>query len=141
MKIFIINGANLNLLGVREPEIYGNRSFNDFFHELESKYFDIDLQYFQSNHEGELIDKIHEIGFDVHGIVFNPGAFAHQSIALADAVKAIPVPVIEVHLSNIQAREPFRHHSYIAPYCIGQISGLGLISYQLAIDYLIMMEQ
>lgn len=141
MKIDIINGPNLNLLGVREPEIYGSRSFDDFFLELESKYFDIDLSYFQSNHEGALIDKIQDIGFESDGIVINPGALAHQSIALADTIKSIKSPVIEVHLSNIFAREPFRHHSFIAPYCKGQISGFGLISYQLAIDYLIMMSQ
>jgi 3-dehydroquinate dehydratase-2 len=141
MKIHIINGPNLNLLGVREPEIYGKRSFGDFMKELKHKYPDISLAYFQSNHEGAIIDYLHEAGFDSDGIILNAGALAHQSIALADAVKAIQCPVIEVHISNVHAREAFRHHSYISAASIGQITGLGLESYQLALDYFIMMGQ
>ncbi len=138
MKVHIINGPNLNLLGRREPNIYGFQSFDDFFDELVTKYSDIDLFYFQSNSEGELIDKIHEVGFDADGIVINPGAYAHTSLAIADAIRAIKSPVIEVHISNVYARESYRHHSYISPHCTGVISGLGLEGYQLALDYLIM---
>ncbi|MCC6281468.1 MAG: type II 3-dehydroquinate dehydratase [Saprospiraceae bacterium] len=136
MKILIINGPNLNLLGKREPEIYGNRSFEQFLEELCGIFPDIELDYFQSNHEGALLDRIHEAGFTVNGIVLNAGAFTHTSIALADAVAAVTAPVIEVHISNVHKREPFRHHSYLSPKCVGSIVGLGLDGYRLAIEYL-----
>ena len=136
-KIIIINGPNLNLLGKREPKIYGAQSFDDYFRILKREFRAVQLDYFQSNSEGELIDKIQEAGFDFTGIVFNPGAYTHTSIALMDAIAAIPVPVIEVHLSNIQAREPYRSHSYTAKKAKGIISGLGLEGYRLAIQYLI----
>jgi 3-dehydroquinate dehydratase II len=138
MKIHIINGPNLNLLGSREPKIYGYQTFDDFFDELVVKYADIDLSYFQSNSEGELIDRIHEVGFAYHGIIINPGAFAHTSIALADALRAVKCPYIEVHISNIYNREAYRHHSYLSAHATGVITGLGLESYQLALDYFIM---
>lgn len=136
MKILIINGPNLNLLGKREPEIYGNRSFEQFLEELRGIFPDIELDYFQSNYEGALLDRIHEAGFTVDGIVLNAGAFTHTSIALADAVAAVTAPVIEVHISNVHKREPFRHHSYLSPKCVGSIVGLGLDGYRLAIEYL-----
>ncbi len=138
MKIQIINGPNLNLVGTREPSLYGYQTFIDFFDELVVKYPDIDLKYFQSNHEGELIDKLHEIGFDYDGIIINPGAYAHTSIALADAIRAIRTPIIEVHLTNIYSRENFRHHSYTAACCKGVISGMGMEGYQFALDHFIM---
>lgn len=134
-SIHIINGPNLNLLGKRQPEIYGNQSFEDFFEKIKQKYPKIDLHYFQSNHEGALIDKLHEIGFDKVGIIINPGAYTHTSIALADAISAISAPVIEVHISNIYERESFRHHSYIKSECIESIVGKGLDGYLEAIDY------
>ena len=137
MKITIINGPNLNLLGKRETSIYGKRSFKEYFKGLAKEYDQVELSYFHSNHEGELIDKLHEIGFSEDGIVFNPGAYTHTSVALADAIAAINTPVIEVHISNIFAREAFRHHSYTAPNCVGSISGLGLRGYALAVDYLL----
>ncbi|MCP4437684.1 MAG: type II 3-dehydroquinate dehydratase [Aureispira sp.] len=137
MKIIIINGPNLNLLGKREPDIYGNRSFEDYFIKLQSQYPSIELFYYQSNVEGYLLNKLHEVGFQYDGIVLNAGAYTHTSVALADAISAIYTPVIEVHISNVFARESFRHHSYIAPKCVGSISGLGLKSYQLAIEYFI----
>lgn len=135
MKILIINGPNLNLLGKREPEIYGTRSFEQFLEELRAEFPDIEIGYFQSNHEGALLDRIHEAGFTVDGIVLNAGAFTHTSIALADAVAAITSPVIEVHISNVHKREPFRHHSYLSAKCVGSIVGLGLEGYRLAITY------
>lgn len=138
MKIQIINGPNLNLVGTREPSLYGYQTFIDFFDELVVKYPDIDLKYFQSNHEGELIDKLHEIGFDYDGIIINPGAYAHTSIALADAIRAIRTPIIEVHLTNIYSRENYRHHSYTAACCKGVISGMGMEGYQFALDHFIM---
>lgn len=138
MKIQLINGPNLNLLGSREPDIYGYQTFDDFFDELVSKYPEIDLKYFQSNSEGELIDRIHEIAFSYDGIIFNPGAFAHTSIAIADAIKVVHCPVIEVHITNIYSRESFRHHSYLSPNVNGIITGLGLEGYQLALDYMVM---
>lgn len=137
MKILLINGPNLNLLGRREPEIYGQRSFEDFFAALEQQFAGHEMVYFQSNHEGLLIDKLHELGFSVDGIVLNAGALTHTSIALADAVAAIPAPVIEVHISNVQQREAFRHHSYLAAKCVGSIVGLGLEGYRLAVLYLV----
>ncbi len=137
-KIQIINGANLNLLGKREPEIYGKMSFEEYFETLKTKFSDknIELYYFQSNHEGELLDKIHEVGFSFDGIIINAGAYTHTSIALGDAIAGIQTPVVEVHISNIHAREAYRHHSYLAPKCVGSIVGLGLKGYELAVMYL-----
>lgn len=138
MKILVINGPNLNLLGKREPTIYGNATFHSYFQELVDSFSSIcDLFYYQSNHEGDLIDKIHQVGFEYDGIVMNAGAYTHTSIALHDAIKAITTPVIEVHISNIHAREEFRHRSMIAPACKGAIIGLGFESYRLAIEYII----
>ncbi|MGI9160581.1 MAG: type II 3-dehydroquinate dehydratase [Saprospiraceae bacterium] len=135
LQIDIINGPNLNLLGRREPEIYGNQSFDAYFAELQTRYPDIKLAYFQSNHEGALLDRLHASGFSVQGIILNAGAFTHTSIALADAIAAIPAPVVEVHISNTAAREEFRRHSYLAARCVGTIAGLGLDGYRLAIEY------
>lgn len=136
MKILIVNGPNLNLLGKRQPQLYGSRSFEDFFAELREQFPAVALEYFQSNHEGHLIDKLHEAGFSVDGIVLNAGALTHTSIALADAVAAIPAPVVEVHISNVHARETFRHHSFLSAHCAGCIVGLGLMGYGLAVRYL-----
>jgi 3-dehydroquinate dehydratase-2 len=135
LQIDIINGPNLNLLGRREPEIYGSRSFDAYFEELQTLYPDIKLAYFQSNHEGALLDRLHASGFSAQGIILNAGAFTHTSIALADAIAAIPAPVVEVHISNTAAREEFRRHSYLAARCVGTIAGLGLEGYRLAIEY------
>ena len=135
MRIIIINGPNLNLLGLREPGVYGQTSFEQFFTGLQEKYPEIALSFFQSNHEGALIDKIHEVGFTYDGIILNAGAYTHTSVALADAIAAIRTPVVEVHISNIFARESFRHHSFPAPKCVGTIAGLGLKGYALAIEY------
>ncbi len=137
MDLLIINGPNLNLLGKREPSVYGNQSFDDFFSSLKLKYPLLNLSYFQSNHEGEIIDKLHEKGFDCQGIILNAGAYTHTSIALRDAISAITTPVIEVHISNVHAREPFRYHSTISPVSKGVIIGLGLMGYSLAIDYFV----
>lgn len=137
MKVIIINGPNLNLLGVREPSIYGNEGFDSYFKQLQSVFPDIELEYYQSNHEGNLVDKLHEIGFLYDGIVLNAGAYTHTSIALTDAISAIKTPVVEVHISNIHGREEFRHKSYLTKNCVGIISGLGLKGYELAINYLI----
>jgi 3-dehydroquinate dehydratase II len=136
MKIQIINGPNLNLLGKREPDVYGNKDFESFFLELKTKAPGIELFYYQSNVEGELINKLHEIGFDFDGIVLNAGAYTHTSIALHDAIGAIKTPVIEVHISNVYAREEFRHKSLITSKCIGLITGFGLEGYNMAIQYL-----
>ncbi len=136
MKIQIINGPNLNLLGKREPDIYGNTSFDDYFVRLQRIFPDCELSYFQSNHEGDIIDKIHEVGFTCDGIVLNAGAYTHTSVAIHDAIKSVNTPVIEVHISNIHAREEFRRKSMIAVACKGSIIGLGLLSYNLAIDFL-----
>lgn len=133
MKILIINGPNLNLLGKREPEIYGNQSFDNYFEELKLKHSDIELHYFQSNIEGELIDKLQETGFTFDGIILNAGAYTHTSIAIGDCIKAVTTPVIEVHISNTFARENFRHHSFISANAKGVIVGFGLKSYDLAI--------
>ena len=142
-SILILNGPNLNLLGKREPEIYGSTDFEQYIdylgrwllnQELEEE---IELTYFQSNIEGVLIDKLHEIGFDYDGVIFNPGAYAHTSIALADAIRAISTPVVEVHISNVHAREEFRHRSYLSAFCEGVISGFGLNSYKLALRHFI----
>mgnify|MGYP000610011157 CR=1 FL=1 len=134
MKIIIINGPNLNLLGKREPEIYGANSFDDYFKELQIKFSDVDLSYFQSNIEGEIIDKLHEVGFNYDGVVLNAAAYTHTSVGIGDAVKAIDTPVIEVHISNIHAREEFRHQSFIAANAKGVIVGFGLKSYEMAVQ-------
>jgi 3-dehydroquinate dehydratase II len=138
MRILILNGPNLNLLGKREPDVYGSRSFEDYFAELQLLFPEIQLEYFQSNHEGALIDKLHEIGFSADGIVLNAGAYTHTSVALADAIGAITTPVIEVHISNVHKREAFRHHSFIAPKCAGSIVGLGLEGYRLAVAWFVL---
>ena len=134
MKLVIINGPNLNLLGRREPEVYGSDSFEDFFLSLQKKYSNLSLEYFQSNIEGEIIDKLHELGFDYDGIILNAAAYTHTSIGIGDAVKAIETPVVEVHISNVHSREDFRHTSYIAGNAKGVIFGFGLKSYELAIE-------
>lgn len=134
MKITIINGPNLNLLGKREPSVYGSVSFEQYFEELSAAVPEIDLEYFQSNVEGEIINKLHEKGFTADGIILNAGGYTHTSVAIADAVKAITSPVVEVHISNVFAREEFRHKSLIAPYAKGSIIGFGLHSYRLAIE-------
>lgn len=134
-QFIIINGPNLNLLGKRETNIYGKRDFDSFFEKLVSQYPAINLQYFQSNHEGAILDKLHEVGFSFDGIILNGGALTHTSVALADAIAAISSPVIEVHISNIHAREPFRHTSLSGAHCKGIITGLGLAGYELALQY------
>ncbi|MDG2444633.1 MAG: type II 3-dehydroquinate dehydratase [Flavobacteriaceae bacterium] len=134
MKIIIINGPNLNLLGKREPHIYGSHSFEDYLSNLKAKFTSLDLSYFQSNIEGEIIDKLHEVGFSFDGVILNAAAYTHTSVGIGDAVKAITTPVIEVHISNVHAREEFRHHSYIAANSKGVIAGFGLKSYDLAIE-------
>lgn len=134
MKIIIINGPNINLLGKREPLIYGNQSFEDFYKELETKFSQIELSHFQSNIEGEIIDKIQEVGFSYDGIILNAAAYTHTSIGIGDAVKAISAPVIEVHISNTFSREEFRHQSFISPNAKGVILGFGLKSYELALQ-------
>lgn len=134
MKILILNGPNLNLLGKREPETYGNLSFEDFLNTLRSRYAQIDLEYYQSNVEGELINKLHEVGFTFDGIILNAGAYTHTSVALHDAIAAIKTPVVEVHISNIYAREEFRHKSLITSKCAGLITGFGMEGYALAIQ-------
>ena len=135
MQLIIINGPNLNLLGTREPSIYGNTSFSDYIRDLKNQNSTLSLDYFQSNVEGELINKLHECGFSYNGIILNAGAYTHTSIAIADAVAAIKTPVIEVHISNVFSREDYRHVSYLGKNCAGSISGFGLIGYQLAIDF------
>ena len=135
-KILIINGPNLNLLGKREPTIYGSQTFEQYFEGLRTLFADVELHYFQSNHEGALIDKIHEVGFDFDGIVINAGGFTHTSVALADALSAVTTPAVEVHISNIHARESFRHHSFLSSRCKGMICGLGLKGYELAVRFL-----
>ena len=133
-KLIIINGPNINLLGKRETSIYGTESFNDFFNTLVNKFNTISLEHYQSNIEGELIDKIQEVGYSYDGIILNAAAYTHTSIGVGDAVKAIKTPVVEVHISNTSARESFRHESYIAPNAHGVILGFGLQSYELAIQ-------
>lgn len=137
MKIIIINGPNLNLLGKREPGIYGNLSFETYLSGLRQKYPLISIEYFQSNTEGFLIDKLHEVGFSYDGIILNAGAYTHTSVALADAIAAISTRVIEVHISNVHAREAFRGHSYLSRHCAGVIVGFGLESYRLALEYFV----
>ena len=139
MRIQIINGPNLNLLGKREPEIYGSQSFDTYFELIKQKYPSLKLDCFQSNIEGELIDKIHEVGFEYDGIVLNAGAYTHTSIAIGDAIKAITTPAVEVHISNVYSREEFRRISHISSSCVGVISGFGMNSYNLAIDAIIEM--
>jgi len=134
VNITIINGPNLNLLGKREPEVYGSKTFEAYFDELKSRYPEITFEYFQSNVEGELINKLHEDGFKADGIILNAGGYTHTSVAIADAVAAIKSPVIEVHISNIHAREEYRHNSLIAKNCKGVITGFGLDSYRLAVE-------
>jgi 3-dehydroquinate dehydratase-2 len=133
MKFIIINGPNLNLLGTREPEIYGNQGFEQYLSTLRNQFPSVQIDYYQSNVEGELINKLHEVGFSYTGIVLNAGAYTHTSIAIGDAIKAITTPVIEVHLSNVFARESYRHESFLTPVCKGCISGFGLKSYELAL--------
>ncbi|MFT7033617.1 MAG: 3-dehydroquinate dehydratase-2 [Cyclobacteriaceae bacterium] len=137
MKILILNGPNLNLLGKREPEIYGSNNFESYFEKLQKEFEGVELEYFQSNHEGDIVDKIQEVGFDYDGIALNAGAYTHTSVAIADAIKAISCPVIEVHISNIFTREEFRHHSYISAVSVGIISGFGLNGYKLAVSHLV----
>ena len=134
MKIIIINGPNLNLLGKREPNVYGSDSFEDYFESLQHKYSTIDFFYFQSNIEGEIIDKLHEVGFNYDGIILNAAAYTHTSVGIGDAVKGIETPVIEVHISNVHAREEFRHQSFIAANAKGVIVGFGLKSYEMAVQ-------
>lgn len=136
MWIQIINGPNINLLGKREPSIYGSVSFEDYLAELRAKYPEVQIDYYQSNIEGELIDKIQQVGFDADGIILNAGAYTHTSIALQDAIRAVKSPVVEVHISNVHAREAFRHVSMISCACLGVICGLGLNSYRLALEAL-----
>nr|WP_320060069.1 type II 3-dehydroquinate dehydratase [uncultured Bacteroides sp.] len=136
MRIQIINGPNINLLGKREPSIYGSVTFEDYLVELRAKYDNVEISYYQSNVEGELINKIQEVGFDVDGIILNAGAYTHTSIALQDAIRSVTAPVVEVHISNVHAREAFRHVSMIACACKGVICGFGLNSYRLALETL-----
>ncbi len=137
MKIAIINGPNLNLLGKREPEIYGSQTFEEYFEELKKSFPNTELIYFQSNSEGELVSKIQAFGFELDGIVLNAGAYTHTSVAMRDAIAAVPAPVVEVHISNVHAREAFRHHSYLSAVCVGGVFGLGLKGYELAVRALI----
>ncbi len=137
MKIAIINGPNLNLLGKREPEIYGSTSFEQFLEQLKKKFPQVDFSYFQSNVEGELINEIQRVGFDYDGIIFNPGGYTHTSVAIGDAVAAIKTPVIEVHISNVHAREDFRKISHVSCKAAGSIIGLGLKGYELAVEWFV----
>ena len=134
MQIIIINGPNLNLLGTREPDTYGDTSFQTYFDQLKTVFPAIDLHYYQSNIEGEIINKLHELGFTYDGIVLNAGGYTHTSVAISDAIAAIEVPVVEVHISNVHAREDYRHHSLLAKNCKGVVTGFGLKSYEMAID-------
>lgn len=134
MRVIIINGPNLNLLGQREPSVYGVDSFEAYFATLQQAYPQLELSYFQSNHEGALLDKLHEVGFSYDGIILNAGAYTHTSVALHDAIRAITTPVVEVHISNTFAREAFRHHSYISAVAKGVIVGFGMESYRLALE-------
>jgi 3-dehydroquinate dehydratase-2 len=138
MKILIINGPNLNLLGTREPTVYGNQTFEAYYTTLKAKYPDVQLDYFQSNVEGELINALHKADIHVDGIILNAGAYTHTSIAIADAIAGISVPVVEVHVSNIFAREDYRHVSYLGKHCKGSVSGFGLASYDLALQSFLM---
>jgi len=135
MKIQIINGPNLNLLGKRETSVYGNQSFEEFFGELKKRFGGIELHYYQSNVEGEIINKLHEVGFSFDGVVLNAGAYTHTSVAIHDAIAAIKTPVVEVHISNVYAREEFRHLSLITSKCVGLLTGFGMEGYAMAITY------
>lgn len=137
MRIAIINGPNLNLLGKRETDIYGSDSFESFYKKLKSEFSDHDIRYTQSNHEGELVDHIQQLGFDSDAVIINPAAYTHTSVAIRDALAAVPAKVIEVHISNIYSRETFRHHSYVSAVASGVISGFGLNGYRLAINHLL----
>ncbi|MBO5016066.1 MAG: type II 3-dehydroquinate dehydratase [Bacteroides sp.] len=141
MKIQIINGPNINLLGKREPSIYGSQSFEDYLEELKARYPNVTFEYYQSNVEGEMINKIHEVGFDFDGIILNAGAYTHTSIALQDAIRAVKSPVIEVHISNVHKREEFRHKSMISCACVGVICGFGLDSYRLAVEAMLSKQE
>lgn len=134
-KILILNGPNLNLLGQREPEVYGKHSFEEFYQGLVHRHTNVILSHYQSNVEGELINKLHEVGFEYDGIIFNAGGYTHTSVAIADAVAAINTPVIEVHISNVYVREEYRHQSLMAKNCVGIITGLGIQGYELALEY------
>ena len=141
MKIAIINGPNLNLLGKREPGIYGSQSFDDFFEELKASYPQLSFSYYQSNIEGELINELQRTGFDHDGIIFNPGGYTHTSVAIGDAIAAIKTPVVEVHISNVHAREDFRKLSHVSGKAVGSIIGLGLKGYLLAVEYLLTLKE
>jgi len=136
MEVVIINGPNLNLLGTREKSVYGSETFESYFKTLQERFPDIQFSYYQSNVEGELINKLHEVGFSAHGIVFNGGGYTHTSVAISDAIASINTPVVEVHISNIHAREDFRHLSLITKECAGLITGFGLAGYDMGINYL-----
>lgn len=136
-KIIIVNGPNLNLLGVREPDVYGSQTFEDYLAQLRQSFPDLQIDYYQSNVEGELINKIQEVGFSYDGIILNAGGYSHTSVAIHDAIAAVAAPVVEVHISNIFAREEYRHHSLISPVAKGIICGLGLPGYRLAVEYLL----
>lgn len=140
MKISVINGPNLNLLGMRETDIYGTMTFEQFFDELKNKYAQIDFTYYQSNVEGELVNELQRIGFDSDGIILNPAAYTHTSVAIGDAIAAIKAPVVEVHISNVHEREDFRKFSHVSGKAVGSIFGLGLKGYELAVEYLISQE-
>ena len=137
MQVFIINGPNLNLLGTREPDIYGQTSFETYLDSLRKAYPDVEINYFQSNVEGLLIDKLQEAGFSADGIILNAGAYTHTSVALQDCIRSLKTPVVEVHISNVFQREEFRHHSFLSPVCVGIISGFGMDSYRLALEALL----
>lgn len=137
LKIQIINGPNLNLLGKREPDVYGNMDFESYFEKLKENFKGVELFYYQSNIEGEIINKLHEIGFSYDGIILNAGAYTHTSVALHDAIGAIKTPVVEVHISNVYAREEFRHKSLITSKCVGMIAGFGLEGYAMAMQYIL----
>lgn len=136
-KISIINGPNLNLTGIREPEVYGSTTMDEYIEQLRGKYPDVEISHFQSNIEGEIIDHIQQVGFSCDGIVINAGGYSHTSVAIHDAIKAVPAPAIEVHISNIFAREEYRHHSLLSSACKGLVCGLGLKGYQLAVSALV----
>ena len=137
MKFIIINGPNLNLLGIREKSVYGETSFESYFEELKKSYPNQNIEYYQSNVEGEIVNKLHEVGFEYDGIILNAGAYTHTSVAIADAIAGIEKPVVEVHISNIYAREEFRHKSLLSQNCVGMLSGFGLDGYRLALDHLV----
>ena len=140
MKIIILNGPNLNLLGIREKSIYGNNSFASYYEEIVKYYKNIDFEYYQSNIEGEIVDYLQKVGFSADGIILNAGAYTHTSVAIRDAISAITTPVVEVHISNILTRENFRHESIIGPVCKGTIMGFGLNSYRLAVESFLVSE-